>query len=267
MYWYPFREIGGVKKANLDAAVNLDVKDGKAAVGFYTTAAHPAAKVSLKAGQPRAVGGNRRHRSGQAVPEAGRRAGRHRRARSGGLDFAPTGRELVSYVAIRLKQKPMPTAVTPPPPPKDIQDRPKNCTSTGLRIEQFHDPGITRGLLARRRSRRDPGDIAREHGAGDRLPARRPATPRPRNTCARPLERLTDKLHDAPRTASRFITLALRSRPQGKNDEASATLLQGHLEHGMAVGRLLGACRDRRRARRHAGGSPTSPSSRSRPTR
>ena len=27
MYWYPFREIGGVKKANLDAAVNLDVDE------------------------------------------------------------------------------------------------------------------------------------------------------------------------------------------------------------------------------------------------
>jgi len=25
VHWYPFRDIGGVKKANLDAAVNLDV--------------------------------------------------------------------------------------------------------------------------------------------------------------------------------------------------------------------------------------------------
>ncbi len=30
LYWYPFRDIGGVKKANLEAAVNLDVKNGTA---------------------------------------------------------------------------------------------------------------------------------------------------------------------------------------------------------------------------------------------
>ena len=33
-YWYPFRDIDGVKNANLDAAVNLDVKDNTATVGF-----------------------------------------------------------------------------------------------------------------------------------------------------------------------------------------------------------------------------------------
>ena len=50
MNWYPFRDIGGVKKANLDAAVNLEVTNGTATMGFYTTSAHPAAKVMLKAG-------------------------------------------------------------------------------------------------------------------------------------------------------------------------------------------------------------------------
>ena len=50
MYWYPFREIGGVKKANLDAAVNLEtVRSGKAKVGFCTTASHPRATVRLTA--------------------------------------------------------------------------------------------------------------------------------------------------------------------------------------------------------------------------
>ncbi len=50
MNWYPFRDIGGVKKANLDAAVNLEVANGTAKVGFYTTSAHAAATVMLKAG-------------------------------------------------------------------------------------------------------------------------------------------------------------------------------------------------------------------------
>ena len=50
MNWYPFRDIGGVKKANIEAAVNLDVKDGNAKVGFYATSAHAAATVMVKAG-------------------------------------------------------------------------------------------------------------------------------------------------------------------------------------------------------------------------
>ena len=68
MYWYPFREIGGVKKANLDAAVNLEVAgDGNAQVGFCTTAAHPQATVRLLSGERRPPGRDRRHRSRQAV--------------------------------------------------------------------------------------------------------------------------------------------------------------------------------------------------------
>ncbi len=50
MNFYPFRGIEGVKNANLDAAVNLDVKDGKATMGFYTTKSYAGATVTLKAG-------------------------------------------------------------------------------------------------------------------------------------------------------------------------------------------------------------------------
>ena len=48
MYWYPFRDIDGLKNANLDAAVNLEVASGTAKVGFYTTSNHGAATVTVK---------------------------------------------------------------------------------------------------------------------------------------------------------------------------------------------------------------------------
>ena len=44
-YWYPFRDIDGVKNANTEAAVNLEVQDGKIRLGFCTTSDHPAANV------------------------------------------------------------------------------------------------------------------------------------------------------------------------------------------------------------------------------
>src|SRR5260370_622503 len=51
MFWYPFRDIGGVKRANLDAAVNVETgTNGIATVGFCTTAAHGSAKIWLKVG-------------------------------------------------------------------------------------------------------------------------------------------------------------------------------------------------------------------------
>ena len=52
MHWYPFRDIGGVKLANLDAAVNLDVaRDGKTATfGFHATRAYPNAMARLQRG-------------------------------------------------------------------------------------------------------------------------------------------------------------------------------------------------------------------------
>ena len=51
-YWYPIREIGGVKNANLDAAVNLELRaDGVAKVGFNTTSAFQNARIVLGAGK------------------------------------------------------------------------------------------------------------------------------------------------------------------------------------------------------------------------
>ncbi|HEX8985832.1 MAG TPA: DUF5107 domain-containing protein, partial [Bryobacteraceae bacterium] len=44
-FWYPFREIGGVKNANLEAAVNLDVEKSSARIGAVTTADRPDARV------------------------------------------------------------------------------------------------------------------------------------------------------------------------------------------------------------------------------
>ena len=67
MNWYPFRDIGGVKKANLDAAVNLEVSDGNAKLGFYATSAHPDARALLKAGDKVLLRGDNCHRPSQAV--------------------------------------------------------------------------------------------------------------------------------------------------------------------------------------------------------
>src|SRR5215510_7263413 len=52
MYWYPFRDIGGVKRATLEAAVNLEISTNHVAqLGFCVTAPYPNARVLLAAGE------------------------------------------------------------------------------------------------------------------------------------------------------------------------------------------------------------------------
>ena len=50
MNWYPLRGIDGLKNANLDAAVNLVVTNGRARVGFYAPVAFEQSVARLIAG-------------------------------------------------------------------------------------------------------------------------------------------------------------------------------------------------------------------------
>lgn len=47
MYYYPIKNIASVKEANKDAAVNLDLKGGKALVEVYATSRYPNSRVVL----------------------------------------------------------------------------------------------------------------------------------------------------------------------------------------------------------------------------
>ncbi len=49
-YWYPIREIGEVKNASIDAAVNVEVRDGKLYFGFNVTGEFKNAKIVVTDG-------------------------------------------------------------------------------------------------------------------------------------------------------------------------------------------------------------------------
>src|SRR5262245_21794049 len=80
MNWYPIRDIGGVKNANMDAAVNLEiVTDGAtkarfANVGFCTTAAHPSANLLITAGFEKALASAREKTAGGAASPSEQKA-------------------------------------------------------------------------------------------------------------------------------------------------------------------------------------------------
>ena len=76
-YWYPVRELGGVKAANLEGALNLEVKDGKARLAVNTTTPRRDARVRLLAGRPGRLRDDGHDRPRRALRARGRTARRH----------------------------------------------------------------------------------------------------------------------------------------------------------------------------------------------
>ncbi len=84
-YWYPVRDIGGFKYANLNGAVNLELRAPEAAfVGFHTTARFRGAQVVVTKGDrpPAPAGG--RHRPRPAIHSPARRSVRYTGNRTAG---------------------------------------------------------------------------------------------------------------------------------------------------------------------------------------
>jgi tetratricopeptide (TPR) repeat protein len=216
-YWYPFRDIGGVKNANLDAAVNLDInKDGKAALGFYATSAHSGAKVILKSGDKVLLDEN--------VDIAPDRAFTKEISLPPGVDqhdlrtsLSVDGRELIAYSPVRLKDEPMPNEVKPPLDPKDIKTN-EELYLTGLRIDQFHNPSLEPEPYWEEALKRDPGDVRVNTALG--IVYSRKARFGDAEKCFRKaIERLTDK-YTMPKDGEAFYYLGVALKAQGKIDEA-----------------------------------------------
>ncbi len=216
MYWYPFRDIGGVKNANLDAAVNLEVKDGGASFGFCTPAAHPRATARLAIGgktlleEAIAIDPGRPYFKQVALPAG---TDEHDVRASLTVD----GRELVTYSPLRLTPTAMPEPVTPPPAPHDIKSD-EELYLAGQRIDQFHDPDRDPEPYWEEVLRRDPGDTEAHTGLGLRE-MRRARFAAAEEHFRQALTRLTAK-YTTPKNAEPLYYLGVALKAQGRQDEA-----------------------------------------------
>jgi tetratricopeptide (TPR) repeat protein len=216
MHWYPFRDIGGVKNANLDAAANLEVKDGVATFGFYATRSFPGADVQLKAGDKvlfdQRIDIDPGHPFTHQVPvPAG--VDEHDLRVSLGAE----GRELIAYSPVRLTQQPMPAPVTRPPAPEEIANQ-EELFLAGQRIDQFHDPLAQPDPYWQEALRRDPGDINANTGMG-LLDLRNARFASAEQHFRKAIERLTFN-YTTPKNAEPFYYLGVALKAQGRNDEA-----------------------------------------------
>ena len=234
LHWYPFRDIGGVKNANLDAAVNLEVLGASASppasclaaqaagaakaakFGFCTTAAHRAATVLVKAGDKvlfkEGIEINPAKPFLKQIPLPGGIEEHNLRA-----SLSVAGKELVAYTPVQLTPVEKPEPVKGPPPPSDLKTV-EELYLAGRRIEQFHAPGQEPEPYWDEALRRDPEDERVNVALGIRqLKQARFAEAEGHLRLA--LKRLTQN-YTAPREGEPYYYLGVAQQAQGKDDAA-----------------------------------------------
>jgi tetratricopeptide (TPR) repeat protein len=216
--FYPIRGLGGIKNATLDAAVNLEVDDGRVArFAFNATSAFDRATVRLSAGartlfeQKIDIGpGNPFRHELEFAPDA----------RTDSLKaelLAADGRELVSYAPRPPKHNPIPVPVTPPPDPKDIPTN-EELYLAGLRLEQFYNPNREPYPFYLEAVRRDPGD-ARCNTALGILYCKRGMAAEAAKHLSAAIDRIT-RNYTMPKDGEAFYYMGVAQRALGNIDSA-----------------------------------------------
>jgi len=215
-FWYPFRDIGGAKNANIDAAVNLEVKDGKILVGLYTTSDHPSADVSLKLKDRVLLQETIAINPGKAyVREVALPAGADEHDLC--VSLRADDRELITYSPVRLQPEDRPAPVTSFPPAAEMKTN-EELYLAGLRIEEFQAPNAKPDPYWQEALQRDPGDVRVNTAMGiDAIKAGRFAEAE--QYLRKALERASDR-YTSPKDGESFYYLGLALKAQGKTDDA-----------------------------------------------
>ena len=164
-FWYPIAEIGGVKNASREAAVNLEVTaEGVARFGVVVTADHPEVQVELLDGVD--VLHEEKVAAGPGRPFCGecRLAGKHDKLT---LRVSADGRELVSYTTVERSPVEMPEPVQPPARLDQIATV-EEVYHAALRIEQLHSGVLDPEDYYREVLRRDPKHVKANTAMGIR---------------------------------------------------------------------------------------------------
>jgi len=212
----PCRGIDGVKNANPDAAVNLEIKDGKAVYGFYTTKAFSNATVTLKAGdkvlaeEHISINPGKPYSKQVALPEG---QDEHQLRAS----ISAVGRELIAYSPIVLQPTPKPVGYTEPKEPAQIQNDEKLFLA-GQRIDQFHNPSLDADSYWEEALRRDSGNVAANIGMG-RLCLRNAKYTLAEKYFTKAIERLTAQ-YTNPKDVEPIYYLGVVLKAQGLLNEA-----------------------------------------------
>jgi tetratricopeptide (TPR) repeat protein len=156
-FWYPIRDIGPARKANLNGALSLQLADGEARVGLCVTDSFPGAKVRLQA-KDRVIKEWVRDLSPEETFLETATLPDNLRA----SDLLATlegsdGRALLRYAPAPVKEHVAPGPATEPPLPGDIPSN-DELYVTGLHLEQYRHATRHPEAYWREALQRDPED-------------------------------------------------------------------------------------------------------------
>jgi tetratricopeptide (TPR) repeat protein len=168
-FWYPVKDIGGFKNANLNGAVNLEPREKNSVfLGYYSTRIVRKAKVILK-NKDKIIFEKQLEISPESaysetikINEAYNLTGLYTE-----LIDVETGEILVSYQPVEKKyDASLPEIVERPASPEEILTI-EELYLTGSRIEQFYNTSLNSMDYFREALRRDPSDIRTNTAVGN----------------------------------------------------------------------------------------------------
>ena len=238
-YWYPIKDIGGFKYANLNGAVNLEVREKNTVfLGYCSTQKVSKAKVILKNGEKVIFEKNVEISPVSAftgtvkINEAFRITDLNTE-----LVNTETGEVLVSYQPVEKKYDPgLPPTVERPAQPKDVQTI-EELYLAGSRIEQFYNTSLNAMDYFNEALKRDPFDIRTNTAVGN-IYLKKGDYSTARKFFAAAIKRLT-KDYTRPSTCEALYLQGLTLKEMGLYNEAFDTLYRASWDNAFHSAALL----------------------------
>lgn len=161
-YFMPYKDLGLVKNASIDAAVTIETEDGKAKFGVYATSVFEAASIVLEANGTeiyRQVVNLTPLTTFWDAVEVQQNA----KIRISVIDCF--GRVLVTYQPAEMSNDSIPDAAKPAKEPQDICSI-EQLYLTGLHLEQYRHATFDATDYYREALKREPGDIQNNNALG-----------------------------------------------------------------------------------------------------
>jgi len=160
-YWYPVKDIGGFKYANLNGAVNLEERENNMVfLGYYSTQKVENVKIILKQKDEVIFEKTMEISPEVAFAQSIRIPGEFKLTDLyTEMVNEENGEVLVSYQPVEKEyDEELPETVKPPLPPEEVETI-EELYLIGKRIEQFYNPRMNPMDYYQEALKRDPGDI------------------------------------------------------------------------------------------------------------
>ncbi len=222
-YWFPIQEIGPVKKANRQIAVNLENDEGRIKIGACSTEVYMNAVVRLSGREKTLLERTVDLTPGKPLMEFMDLPAGIREEDLLLAFLTQDGRELIHYRPEVVERKSLPCPASEPPAPKDVRTN-EELFLVGLHLEQYRHPTRSPEPYWEEALRRDPLD-ARTHNALGLLCLHRGEFKRAEDHFRRAIERLTQR-NPNPYNGEPYYNLGLTLKYQGRLDESYSALFK-----------------------------------------